>query len=72
MAIRADQKIPAGFEKILDVACRTCGETYSIVHDQIVPDLNDAADCRDEAEEAITGEHIDEKFKQHLESYELD
>jgi hypothetical protein len=72
MAIRADQKIPVGFEKIPDAACRTCGETYLIVHDRIVPDLNDAADCKDGAEDAITGEHIDEKFRQHFDSYELD
>jgi len=72
MAIRADQDIPDGYTKVFDAACRTCGETYLIIHDQIVPDLNDAAEYRDEAEDAITGEHIDEKFERHLDSYDLD
>lgn len=72
IAIRADQDIPVGYKKLLDVSCRTCGEGYLIIHDLIVPDLNDAADYRDEAADAITGEHIDEKFTRHLDSYELD
>ena len=72
MAIRVGQKIPAQYRKMAKSACKTCGATFSIVHQQAFANQELATGQIDILKHILSEEHVDPKFQGHPESYELD
>jgi hypothetical protein len=49
-----------------------CGATFNIFHHASAVDRGAVPKQIEEVRGILRGEHIDEKFRNHLESYELD
>jgi hypothetical protein len=73
IAIRVGQKLPVNYRKMEERAiCPQCGATFSIAHAKVLADENLAAGQIKEIQEILAGEHVDDKFKDHLVTYEMD
>jgi hypothetical protein len=72
MAMRVGEKIPAQYRKMAKSVCKTCGATYSIIHQQAFADQELATNQVEILTNILSGEHVDPKFQSHPESYELD
>lgn len=72
MAIRVGTKIPAQYRKMEKSVCKICGATFSIIHQQALADQKLATSQIDILRNILSEEHVDPKFKDHPESYELD
>lgn len=73
MGIRVGQEVPPGFVKMSKHAvCIECGATFNIIHRQEFAD-DSLVEAQIEALVVVLrGEHVDEKFKDHIECYDLD
>jgi uncharacterized Zn finger protein (UPF0148 family) len=73
IAIRVGQKPPANYLKTGEhVVCPQCGATFSIARIDALADQKLVRDQITEMEAVLAGEHVDEKFADHLTSYEID
>ena len=75
MAVTVGKKMPEDFRKMESRAtCEMdgCGATFNIFHHASAVDRGAVPKQIEEVRGILRGEHIDEKFRNHLESYELD
>lgn len=72
LAIRVGQKTPANYRKMRERAiCKECGATFSILHLKTLADEKLAKKQIKKIQIVIRGEHVDDKFKDHLLAYEI-
>ena len=75
LAVRVGKKMPNDFQKMeLRATCTAneCGATFNIFHHMRALDKEAVPKQIEEVERILRGEHVDVKFRNHLESYELD
>ena len=73
MAIQSTAELPRQYQEMANrVTCKACNAEFSIIHFVTTADKTQVQRQVQELEEILSGEHIDEKFLSHLDSYELD
>ncbi len=75
LAVTVGEKMPEDFRKMDSrVTCEVngCGATFNIFHHASAVDKGAVLKQIEEMKRILRGEHVDEKFRNHLESYELD
>jgi len=73
LAIQATAELPAQYRKMGNcITCKLCDAEFSIIHFVAIVDETQVQRQAEALEEILSGEHIDEKFLSHLDSYELD
>jgi hypothetical protein len=70
-AIRVGQKLPKNYKKMAQSACN-CGATYSIIHEEPFAETKRALKQVAHLKSILSDEHVDEKHRVHLTSYDLD
>lgn len=72
LAVRVGKKMPNDFRKMEQRAICECGATFNIFHHLSTEDKKAVLKHIEKVQSILIGEHVDEKFQGHLESYELD
>jgi hypothetical protein len=73
IAILVGEKLPPHYRKMGERAiCSQCGATFSIIHAAALADETLAAYQITVVKEILAGEHVDDKFEDHLKVYGLD
>jgi hypothetical protein len=73
MAIQRTAGIPSQYREMGNrVTCKACDAEFSIIHFVAMVDEALVQLHTESLEEILSGEHVDEKFLNHLYSYELD
>jgi len=73
MAIQSTAELPQQYQAMANgVLCKSCAMEFSIIHFVTLADETQVEAQIAELEEILSGEHVDDKFVSHLDSYELD
>jgi hypothetical protein len=75
LAVRVGKKMPDDLRKMeLRATCEVneCGATFNIFHHVSAVNKGAVPKQIEEVQCILRDEHVDEKFRNHLESYELD
>jgi hypothetical protein len=71
--VKEGRNILNDFRKMESLAtCDECGATFNITHHAAMVDKKKVPRQIKEVQSILRGEHVDDNFLRHLESYELD
>ena len=72
MASRVGKKIPEDLRKTGQrVVCGECGAMFSVIGPRVLINIGVTAKQIEQMEIVMAGEHVDDKFSEHRESYEF-
>ena len=73
IAVRVGKKLSANYQKTGErVVCSQCGATFSITGPQVLANADLSADQLKELHKNLADEHVDDKFEDHYERYEIE
>jgi hypothetical protein len=71
-AVRVGEQIPTDYQKMVRSECSECRAIFSIIHQKPFADAKRANSQIDTVRSMLGDEHVDDNFKDHLKSYDLD
>ena len=69
LAVRVGEKIPDGYSQMEQLKCKECGATFWIAHQNPFKDTNRTKNQIETLKTTLSGEHVDENFKDHNPTY---